>query len=70
MLLCLTAWTKFVGCQARRTGLLFEKRSKNFCSLTRALQQRARLISKSFLVLFSKKELLALPSVGRVSITP
>jgi hypothetical protein len=38
--------------------------------LTRALQQRARLISKSFLVLFSKKELLALPSVGRVSITP
>jgi len=41
-------------------ALLFEKRSKNFCPLARALRQRARLINKSFLVLFSKKELVAL----------
>jgi hypothetical protein len=42
-----------------KEALLFEKRSKNFCKLSRALSQRARKICKSFLVLFSKKELLS-----------
>ena len=44
----------------RKEALLFEKRSKNFYPLARALQQRARHIIKSFLVLFFKKELLLL----------
>jgi len=45
-----------------KKALLFEKRSKNFCPLARTFRQRARLISKSFLVLFFKKELLAFTS--------
>ena len=43
-----------------KEALLFGKRSKNICPLARALRQRARLITKSFLVLFFKKELLCL----------
>jgi hypothetical protein len=39
--------------------LLFEKRSKNFCLLMRAVRQRKCCDTKSFLVLFFKKELLA-----------
>jgi hypothetical protein len=49
-----TAW-----CAKEATeGLLFEKRSKNFCSLAFALGQRDAQTSKSFLVLFFKKERL------------
>jgi hypothetical protein len=43
-----------------KQALLFEKRSKNFCYHRRALPKRVRLIIKSFLVLFFKKELLSL----------
>jgi phosphatidylglycerophosphatase A len=38
--------------------LLFEKRSKNFCDFGCALRQRVHRRTKSFLVLFFKKELL------------
>jgi hypothetical protein len=37
-----------------------KKEAKTFVYWARALPQRARLISKSFLVLFFKKELLSL----------
>ncbi len=40
-------------------ALLFEKRSKNFCSLGQALNATRSQNCKSFLVLFFKKELLA-----------
>jgi hypothetical protein len=42
-----------------KEALLFEKRSKNFCSLGYALDPRRTPNRKSFLVLFFKKELLA-----------
>jgi len=42
-----------------KKALLFEKRSKNFCLLGRALYPTSTLRIKSFLVLFFKKELLA-----------
>jgi hypothetical protein len=41
-----------------KEALLFEKRSKNFGYLAYRLKQHKPLISKSFLVLFCKKELL------------
>jgi hypothetical protein len=43
--------------------LLFEKRSKNFCSLRYAVRQRQHSMGKSFLVLFCKKELLSCATV-------
>jgi hypothetical protein len=36
------------GWPIRKEALLFEKRSKNFCLLARALLQLARLLIKSF----------------------
>jgi hypothetical protein len=42
----------------RKKALLFEKRSKNFCLLVRAVRQRLSVMIKSFLVLFSKKNCL------------
>jgi hypothetical protein len=41
-----------------RTHCFFKKEAKTFTYLAYALGQRERLISKSFLVLFLKKELL------------
>jgi len=41
-----------------KKALLFEKRSKNFYPLARALHPTHAPRNKSFLVLFSKKELL------------
>jgi hypothetical protein len=46
----------------RKEALLFGKRSKNFCLLRCALDATRALMSKSFLVLFFKKELLAFPT--------
>jgi hypothetical protein len=48
-----------VGGEAKE-ALLFEKRSKNFGLLMRALMQPKYLIVKGFLVLFCKKERLPL----------
>jgi hypothetical protein len=48
---------------ARKKALLFEKRSKNVCHFARALPQRATQNSKSFFVLFFKKEPLPAPNV-------
>jgi hypothetical protein len=42
-----------------KKALLFEKRSKKFCYFGYAFPHRVPLMSKSFLVLFFKKELLA-----------
>jgi hypothetical protein len=50
-----------------KKALLFEKRSKNFCSLRRALDPTRASSIKSFLVLFFKKELLAFVRVPRES---
>jgi hypothetical protein len=42
-----------------KKALLFGRRSKNFCLLGRTVDPTRTPISKSFLVLFCKKELLA-----------
>jgi len=44
---------------ASKKALLFEKRSKNFCNLRRPFDPTRTPMSKSFLVLFLKKELLS-----------
>ena len=44
----------------------FEKRSKNFCNLRRPLDPTRTPMSKSFLVLFLKKNCLPLPYVSQV----
>ncbi len=44
-----------------KEALLFEKRSKNFCQLGARVDATRAPKSKSFLVLFFKKELLVLP---------
>jgi hypothetical protein len=41
----------------RKQGLLFEKRSKNFCLFSARVAPTIALQSTSFLVLFCKKEL-------------
>jgi hypothetical protein len=42
-----------------KEGLLFEKRSKNFCLFGARVGAKRALNFKSFLVLFCKKELLS-----------
>jgi hypothetical protein len=46
-------------CLKERKVFFLKKEAKTFASLVRVVGQRARLISKSFLVLFFKKELLS-----------
>jgi F1F0 ATPase subunit 2 len=55
--------------EGRKKGLLFEKRSKNFCELAYALRHRVCQNNKSFLVLFFKKELPSLLAVPTMLIS-
>jgi hypothetical protein len=58
-------WLEGKAASGSKKALLFEKRSKNFCLLVRAVWQRLPVIIKSFLVLFFKKELLSFFLVAR-----
>jgi hypothetical protein len=53
----------------KKERLLFEKRSKNFCLAVADPSTGVRQMSKSFLVLFFKKELLALTPQAHVITT-